>query len=472
MSAPAEDTLPVSAVRDFIAINFGIHYSQERLGELTHKLDSLSKRMGYDDAADCIDTLLAGRMSEEHLNLLIETITVGETYFFREPETIEAISSIILPDIAKTRERRLRIWIAGCATGEEAYTVAMFLHTRCPDLLDWNISILATDINNTFLAKARKGIYSSWSFRTIPTHYKSRYFHRRSDGRFELDETIRRMVRFVRINLVNGHFPSSSNSTADLDLILCRNVLMYFAPEMIRAIIARLARSLNDLGWLVVSQAEYSDYFIMDFDPVQAGNIFLYRKKGADKTEPFPAAPPPSVSLSRAAKLPRQRHKKSALISENNISTIVTTRKQPKEAAPLRQVTPTLEEILKQARLLADQGRLKDALSRCEEGIAANNLVAYGHYLYAAILQELGRLDDARMALRKVLYLEPDLVMAIYTLGTIEQKLGNRREALNHFDKAARMLSAYQDDQLLPEAEGLTVGHLKEFIDARRKALG
>jgi chemotaxis protein methyltransferase CheR len=125
--------------------------------------------------------------------------------------------------------------------------------------------------------------------------------------------------------------------------------------------------------------------------------------------------------------------------------------------------------MFEQARCLADQGQLEKACLSCEEGVHANPLSMYGNYLQATILMELGQLEEARIALRKVLYLNPDFVLAIYTLGTLEQKLGNRRDALNHFDKAARMLTAYQDSDLLPEAEGLTVGHLKEFINARRK---
>jgi len=471
MEKQADTYQSISKVRDYISTHFGIHYPRTRLAELSHKLESISARMGYDETADCIDTLLTGHMADDRLNQLIENITVGETYFFREPEAIEAIATTIIPAIVKRGERRLRIWVAGCATGEEAYTVAMLLHSRLPGLSDWSISILATDLNSAFLARAVKASYGSWSFRAIPSHYMSRYFTRRSDECFEVEETIRRMVRFENINLVNGHFPSPLNGTEDCDLILCRNVLMYFAPETIRAITARLARSLVCNGWLIVSQTECGDYFTTCFDTVQAGNIFLYRKKNTPDT---PASRLIGTGEPEAA-LPARFHGAplplfATFPSANRDIPATHGLKPDRETLSPAPEPPDHEESFRQAQCLADEGKLDEARLRCEEGLAANSLSFHGQYLHAVILQELEQWDDAHDALRRVLYLNPDFVMAIYMLGNIAHKRGNPREALMYFDKTARMLANYDDDHLLPEAEGLTVGHLKEFIDARRKA--
>lgn len=459
-------SIDVATIRDYISEHYGIHYPQGRLPELSRRLDSFCIRIGQSDLDDCISPLLTGTMAETDRNQLIETLTVGETYFFREPEAIEAIIGTIVPALAKQGERRLRIWVAGCATGEEAYTVAMLLHSRQRDLDNWNISILATDINSTFLAKAREGLYTQWSFRTIPTHYKSRYFHKRPDGRYKLDETIRHMVRFEQINLVNGHFPSPLNNTQDCDLILCRNVLMYFSAETIRITTARLARALNNRGWLIVSQTECSDYFTNDFDTVQSGNIFLYRKKGtATPEDQILERPVVSTTTRRSHASKPAAHTNGAPTSANN----ATQNPQVQRPAPTDLETSSPEDLFRQARTLADEGQLDQACACCEKGLEVFPLSLHGHYLHAAILQELGQINKARAALRKVLYLDSNFVMASYTLGAIEQRLGNQREALNYFDKSARILRAYGNDDLIPETEGLTVGHLKEFIEAHQK---
>jgi chemotaxis protein methyltransferase CheR len=450
--------------RDYISARFGIHFPNARLAELSRKLDTFASRAGYGELGACAEGLLAGHL-EDRLGHLIECITVGETYFFREPEAIEAIVTTIIPERAARGKRSLDIWVAGCATGEEAYSVAMLLHSRLPSLKGMGFSILASDINGAFLERAEQGIYGSWSFRAIPFPYLSRYFHKQADGRYQLDETIRRMVRFQRINLVEGDVHPFRAPRQEFDLILCRNVLMYFAPDTIRTLTARLAHSLVEGGWLMVSQTECCDYFSPCFETVQSGNIFLYRKKNAPAASSGETVPP-------AAPLPRQREGErlpAAAPSPFPHAELPprTTPNRPETAAATEE-RPDQERLFSQARSLADGGELERARQRCEEGLDLNPLSLPGQYLHAVILLELGLPDEALVALRKVLYLNPDFVMASYTLGVIEEKLGNRREALAHFDRTARMLTGYDDNQILPEAEGLTVARLREFINARR----
>ena len=171
--------------------------------------------------------------SRNQIEILASYLTIGETYFFREKQTFEILEERILADLIKTRrqnERRLRIWSAGCCTGEEPYSIAMLLSKMLPDLKDWNISILATDINPRFLHKASEGVYSKWSFRDCPQGVKERYFRKAKEDRLEILPDIKKMVTFSYLNLVEDSYPSLSNCTNAMDVIFCRNVLMYFAP--------------------------------------------------------------------------------------------------------------------------------------------------------------------------------------------------------------------------------------------------
>lgn len=443
-------------LRDYISQQYGIHYPPGRLTELAQKLTAASGRMGFSDPDLCTGQILAGRLDEHQHRHLIDALTVGETYFFREIELFNAVVKMIIPGIAAQGSRRLRIWCAGCATGEEPYSLAMLLRESLPAQEQWQVSILATDINSSFLAKAREGNYTSWSFRNTPEPYRTRYFREVGTNRWELAETIRRMVTFQQLNLARDQYPSLATGTQELDLILCRNVLMYFSPETIRATAQKFAHCLNDRGWLAVSQTECGDYFTTPFDTVQSDDAFLYRKK--DPLSP-PAASPPVWS-------PTNGQPKTARFAA---APLPATPVAPLLAEQQRRVTPPPPAAVPadqyhSAKSLADQGRLTEACAVCREWLAHDSLNCRGHYLHAVILQELGRCDEAGAALRKVLYLEPDSVMAWYSLGLIARKQANQREALRAFDTVGRLLTAYEDDALLPEAEGLSAGRLREFL--------
>lgn len=469
MPVKSDQTAEVTRIRDRIAARFGIYFPENRLEELARKLKPAVKQAGFGNLSALLTVLHANTLTIEQQQVLIQSLTVGETYFFREAEAIEALGRTILPSLFHKGKKQLRLWCAGCATGEEPYSIAMYLLSTLPNIKQQDISLLATDINGSFLDKAAEAIYSPWSFRTIPKRYRGLYFRDIDDKRAEVITSVRDMVTFRQLNLVEDTFPVHANGDRDLDVIFCRNVLMYFEPEIMRAIIRRFARALTPDGWLVVSQTECCDYFTADFDAVQSGGITLYRRKGArcgsaaaTATAQMPLKPEiPAVSRSGI----------SAAVPAGTGSGKTETTCPEKRPEPVQPAAGTVSsgELLQQARQLADSGRLEEACARCAELIAADSLNFDGHMLYAAILQETQKFAEARATLRKALYLKPDFVMGYYSLGIVEHKLGNRREALRNFDTAARMLTAYEENVVLPEMGGLTAGRLKEFLDMARK---
>ncbi len=171
--------------------------------------------------------LMTGPDGAPVLENLIARITVGETHFFRNHPQFEALEKQVLPELIEKRRplKRLRIWSAGCASGEEPYSLAILLKRLIPDLADWNILILATDINRTALEKAQKGDFGPWSFREVPPEVKANYF--KFDGsRYKISNTVRSMVTFAYLNLVEDNYPSMLTNTQLMDLVLCRNVLI------------------------------------------------------------------------------------------------------------------------------------------------------------------------------------------------------------------------------------------------------
>lgn len=443
---------------DYIARHYGLYHSPERLPELERKLEQLAPRLGLDHGAQLSERLLGNQLTPDEEQLLVEGLTIGETYFFREPEAIEALLDSILPELRRQRpiHQPLRLWSAGCASGEEPYSLAMALDSQTLHNNHGGFSLLATDINRQSLEKAHQGYYTSWSFRATPTHYKQRYFRLQSDGRWLLDPALRQHVQFAQLNLAAPDYPSILNGTHDLDVIFCRNVLMYFNDDTITRIADRFARCLRPGGWLVLSQTECSQLFQAEFDTVQIGGAFLYRKRDATRPLSVPDVVPTypgHAALSYPAA---------------DAAIPLTPRQQAQPVA--KRVTST--ELFAQARQLADQGELIPARTLCEQALQHHKLFAEGHYLHAMILQELGDIMAARTALRRVLYLAPESAMAHYALGLLELKAADTRSGERHLDQVQRLLAALSPEQLLPGSEGLSAGQLQDMLLQRRRWQG
>jgi chemotaxis protein methyltransferase CheR len=385
--------------------------------------------------------------------VLADHLTVGETYFFREPRTFEILADTILPELIRQRrgdQRRLRIWSAACCTGEEPYSIAMVLHQAIPDLADWNITLLATDINPRFLRKAERGIFGSWSFRDTPAWIRQRYFRPAANGQFEILPEIKRLVQFANLNLVEDGYPSLANDTNAMDVIFCRNVLMYFTPAQATKVIHKLHRAEVEGGWLLVSATELSQVSFPQYAPVHFPDAILYRKQSGPVQRIIEPAPPPvpmacpPVALNAPAR------------SEPIINEIT---QEPEHLSP-----PVLAEVDSQARSLANEGKLDQALDCCDRWIARDKLNAHAHYLRAVILQEHGRIDPAVRSLRAAVYLDANFVLAHFALGNIAHRRGQNLEADRYLTTALRLSARYRDDEVLPESDGITASRFAQMV--------
>ena len=473
----------LSRLSDFLASQVGLHFPRERWRDLERGIAAASRESGYAQAEAYIHWLLAAPLTRTQIEGLASQLTVGETYFFREKRSLDILEQQILPELLRARgetEKHLRIWSAGCCSGEEPYSIAMLLDRLIPDVEKWNLTILATDINPRFLRKAAQGVYGEWSFRDTPAWIRERYFKRRKDGRFEIQPRIRRMVSFSYLNLAEDAYPSLVNGTNAMDVILCRNVLMYFAEARARKVVDKLHRSLVDGGWLITSPAETSTVLFSAFTTVEFPGAFLYRRmaaagprttavryqapwyegEAAAAHAPAPAAPsePAAFSVARSAFAPEVLHKAGG--------------EQAKEAEDADSPEHDEREMpRRKARACANDGRLAEAIEWCEKAIAADKLNPAHYYLLAAICQERGQSETAERALGRALYLEPDFALAHFALGNLCLSAGRRREARRHFGNALTLLRACPADALLPESDGLNAGRLVEIIASVQASL-
>jgi len=408
---------------------------------------------------------LSAPLTHHEIEILASCLTIGETYFFREKRSIDALEQHVLPALLREREesvRRLRFWSAGCCTGEEPYTIAMLLDRLMPNAEAWNTTLLATDINPTFLRKATEGEYGEWSFRSTPEWVKGRYFQHGKAGRFRLDERLRKRVTFAYLNLADDTYPSLTNNTNAMDIIFCRNVLMYFSTERAQAVIDNFHRALVDGGWLIVSPAETSGTLFSRFTTVEFDGATFYRKNAGAEAPRFVSyvQSPLTGYMQDSWRLPAESVPAAEIFPEP-VHAMPPAADSCGDSMP---IPPQQDHLSRAARDCANQGRLDEAAEWCRKAIAAEKLNPAYQYLLSTIQQEQGQHGDAAQSLMRALYLDPEFVLAHYALANMSRSQGRSREAKRHFDNAWASLRTHPPDEILPESDGLTVGRLMEII--------
>ena len=222
---------------------------------------------------------------EAELDEATDVLTTNETYFFREPYQLRAFAREILPALAETNaaERRLRILSAGCSTGEEVYTVAALVR-EAGRFEGWDVEIVGADISRRCVAQARAGAYGEHAFRAPEAAPLRRWFHLRG-GKWVVDEALRGMVRFQRENLLQAR---ALATVARVDVLFCRNVMIYFEPETRQALLRRFHAKMRDGGWLLLGHSESLINVTADFELVSLTSDLVYRKPGATFPEESP----------------------------------------------------------------------------------------------------------------------------------------------------------------------------------------
>ncbi|QPK62627.1 chemotaxis protein CheR [Methylomonas sp. LL1] len=320
----------------------------------------------------------------------------GETYFFRDHGQFDLLFLRLLPELIKRRRdtKILRLWSAGCASGEEAYSLAMLVDSLLPERNDWNILIVGSDIDPTALAKARRGCYGRWSFRMVPPALQQRYF-RLQGGEWALDERIRRMVGFRRLDLVAEPFPDAE--LRDMDLILCRNVFIYFDADTVATVANKLARALCEGGYLMTAHAELTGLHPKDMQSRLFSESVVYQRvahMAAGAALPDVRPPPSPVALQRAP-----------------------------DQAPL--LAASADALLATAREFADRGDYGLAEQTCQRALSIAPLAAAPYFLLAQLAQLGGDFERAGKLLDRTLYLDPGCVAATLELAALCERAAN-----------------------------------------------
>jgi chemotaxis protein methyltransferase CheR len=391
---------------------------------------------------------------------------VGETYFLRHIEQFRALTEVVVPErlVVPGRSGQLRLLSAGCASGEEAYSMAIVMREEAglPDT-----SILGIDVNPAALEKARKGRYTPWSLRAVPPPIRRRWFT--TEGRdVVLDPRLRTRVRFERHNLVVDDpvlwRPGS------FDAVFCRNVMMYFAPEVMAQVVRRIARSLVPGGYLFLGSAETLRGVSTEFQLRESHGTFYYQRKPEDRRGPVaewfdplhsasdrahkamiptqaPAAPAPAAAAAAAAEPAAPRLDLGSALELLNQERFTEALGAIDELSPA--AGDNAEVLLLRAALLSHSGSFIAAEQTCHRLLGVDELSAGAHVLLAVCRESEVDLQRAIEHCRTAVALDPQFAMPHVQLGRLTRRIGDLDVARREYAESARLLPAETDRRIL-----------------------
>jgi chemotaxis protein methyltransferase CheR len=496
--------------RPWVEAETGMDFSGTRLCRLQA---ALAKILPSVSSSRRIDHLIANAQAKAaFLERLTAELTVGESFFFRNEHHFRALREDVLPDVLSTNlgTGEVRIWSAGCAAGEEPYSLAILVDQLQSGKAAGRVSILGTDLNPLFLERARTGCYRSWSFRQTDIHENQNYFCRRGDT-FQIAPKFREQVRFAYLNLVKDVYPSALTGTYGLDLILFRNVAIYLKPEVTAIIIERFHQALRPGGWLLLGEAEVSLAPSRGFEVRRFGQATFHQKSPNSESpgDKFPLSPPvlagfpflggpnPTRGLNPAQAPP-------AIPEVPALPDWVPLPKKPNAAgkgfqsldgirsldaaadAGLARIERLLsahewdaaeraianlgnktqqanlrlrlaQELLKHAAM----DRVRDLLDQC---LKEQPFLIAAHLLRASLYEEAGELQRAEHAYRRALFVDRNSVMAHFHLGLILQQTGDAVGSERSFRTVRKLIAAKNPHDLVECGEGVCFGRLREML--------
>jgi chemotaxis protein methyltransferase CheR len=473
----------------------GLVFDESRRDSLTFCVAERMEATGTPDASSYI-TLLASSEGARERQFLLDEVTIPETHFFRNPPQVRALRRYVLPELLRqaSATKRLRVWSAGCSTGEEAYTVAILIRELLGSTVDWDIKVFATDVSNRALSAARQAHYAERAFvMTEPLDLARWFVMDTTTASWVVRDEVRQLVEFRHHNLVTEPLPFEPG---EVDLTLCRNVTIYFDRDTTRGLMRRLHSGLRDGGYLFLGHAETLWQISDDFALVSLGDAFVYRRLddepageerrwvlpdrrteddlrptranrrrgAADRrdragaaTSGLPRPPVTAEPVVRAGAAEPAVRAGSATSSPGVVEQI--------DAADLVDEHELLEPLdpLDAVRSALETGRYDEAADVAAEVAAATPLRADAHYLHGVALTNLGRDGEGLVVLRKAVYLDPEHGLAHFMLAGALERLGEPIAASRSYLAAAGSLQRRPVDGGAAELGGRSATEFAEL---------
>ncbi|WP_164852427.1 CheR family methyltransferase [Rheinheimera riviphila] len=436
-------------------LHFGLLFQHEQNSELYSRLKLRAQELQVDDVPAWIQHIAQAEWSGPLQQQLLPAFTVGESYFCRDPLVTQWLIQQWLPTIPADRDAPIRIWSAGCCRGEEAYSLLFLLSDALQSAgLQAGLTMVATDLNPEFIAKAEQGIYRAASFRHGNATFRQRYFSALPDhNSWQVQPQWRALIKFQTLNLM----ATQPHPAAPFELIFCRNVLMYFSPKQAQHSISRFLQQLTPGGLLllnaveasIATQAGYSGFWAGDNYAVPATAL------AARELQPKVLATDTSLTLS----LPATFSSTTFLPATSQ----VTLPQTPPPSIPRARTEPVpakAEYYLQQAKTSADLQQPEQARHWLSQLLTLTPDSVAGYLLSAQLYRQQQQPRLAMQALQKVLYLEPDLVVAHLFKATLAKEMGDPQMALKQLQLCTQLLQHYPPALDIPYSDQLSAGQL------------
>ena len=458
--------------RKLINQTSGIFFDRGKIALLRLGLSDRAEAVGAGSLSDYYERLTSVPDREEELRRLLDHLSVQETQFFRNLPQFDALRKYVIPELVRRKAdgyRSLRFWSAGCATGQEPYSLAMSVMEVLPDAESWNIQILGTDLSETALEEAKRGWYPERKLTGLDRYHLERYF-RRQDGGYTVVEPVRRMVHFIRHNMVTDPLPISIFGTCDV--IFCRNVIIYFTHETAKYVIEHFRDILNPGGYLFLGHSETLWKMSAKYSLVEMGDAFIYRKSLPRSLEGRRFIPdrrlrqrplPPGVEKDRRAGKGRRDIQQA--------DDLIKTTQTESETQVAVETKP--EEILvRQARTSLDLGDNEKAIELLTDALKRDGDTAEAHYLLGLAHERVDDLEAAVESFRRTIYCDDSHSLAYFHLANTLERLGRFKSATKEYRNAVNALKHDPANRWENDLDAFDIDSLVNLCEWKMENLG
>lgn len=450
----------------------GLVFTRDKELDLKNAAIKTIEKFGIPSLDDLLRLAEDASLFSNEFKFLVENLTVNETYFFRHFSTVE---SSILPSLVKgNKTKTIKIWSAGCSSGEEPYTIAMVLNELIPRMKEWSIQIKGTDIDKSVIDIAKSGEYKKWSMRQISDYYLDKYFTKTEHNTYLINDQIKQSTHFSLHNLLSEDYPSESTGTENLDIIFCRNVTIYFGLDDTTKIVKRFYDCLNYGGYLIVGHSEPSPFVYDQFDHMIIGDMVVYqknrrvvehiktpkvsRKNQRERVEPVKIRSIPENDLMSSSLA-------TLFDAAKNFYTNHNYDKSLELLAQIRTIQKNhIEANYLSALIFANLQKFDRALPFLELVLAEDALHKESYYLRALMQKENKNYELAIESLKKALYIDNGFILAYYELLVNHVLMKNLDAANQVYRQLKKLVLNLDDTDNVGIVEHLKIANLKSLV--------
>ncbi|MEX2214635.1 MAG: protein-glutamate O-methyltransferase CheR [Phycisphaeraceae bacterium] len=459
---------------EYVIARTGLAYYRDKNDELHRHLHTRLRELGLNDVEAYLHFLTSDAGGEAEFDRLVEELTIGETYFFRHASVFDALRERILPELLHQNRdrRRLRIWSAGCSFGAEPYSLSIVLRKQLAHLTaGWAIQIVGTDVNRRFLARAREGSFEDWAFRGVGDEVKRDCFSRGPSG-WRIAPRFQQDVTFEHHNLVTDAIPSAAAGLYDFDLILCRNVMIYFSSATADQAVSGFFNCLVEGGLLIVGHAESNVERFRSFRTINEAHAVYYRRSSNEPDVGAPArvdgAAAQSPGLGALQTLP---FVEPSVIHHDRPERPSSRQTFSSGVEPAETFDADSAKALLHVRELADRGEMENAVNRCARLVETDKLNPSVHLYHGLLLDQTGNVEGAERSLRRAVYLNRHCPLSHYYLGMNQKRRGLIAEAVRSLNNALDLLSRMDDSTIITHGDDVTIGDLRRMAMAHLEGI-